>query len=83
MFWQIICTTVIVALGILLGGGSLVCLGRESWAQTDQIQNGNSTDDILDHLEQEALPQVEPEASEGSLARGNLSCFMVDQYYHL
>uniref|UniRef100_H2V780 G protein-coupled receptor 155 n=1 Tax=Takifugu rubripes TaxID=31033 RepID=H2V780_TAKRU len=69
---QIICTTVIVALGILLGGGSLVCLSRESWTQTDQIQNGNSTDDILDNLEEEALPQIEPEATEGSLARGNL-----------
>lgn len=83
VFWQIICTTVIVALGILLGGGSLVCLGRESWARTGQIQNGNSTDDILDNLEQEALPQVEPEATESSLARGNLSSFMVDQYYRV
>lgn len=83
VFWQIICTTVIVALGILLGGGSLVCLSRASWAQTDQIQNGNSTDDILDNLEQEALPQIEPEATEGSLARGNLSSLMLDQYYHM
>ncbi|XP_003961954.3 integral membrane protein GPR155 [Takifugu rubripes] len=71
---QIICTTVIVALGILLGGGSLVCLSRESWTQTDQIQNGNSTDDILDNLEEEALPQIEPEATEGSLARVCLIC---------
>lgn len=67
MFWQIICTTVIVALGILLGGGALVCLSRESWARTDQIRNGNSTDDILDNMEQEAAPQIEPEANEGSL----------------
>lgn len=69
LFWQIICSTVIVALGILLGAGSLVCLSRGSWAQNGQIQNGNSTDDILNNMEQEALPQTEPEPSEGSLIR--------------
>lgn len=69
LFWQIICSTVIVALGILLGGGSLVCLSRGSWAQNGQIQNGNSTDDILNNMEQEVLPQIEPEPSGGSLIR--------------
>lgn len=72
LFWQIICSTVIVALGILLGGGSLVCLSRGSWAQNGQIQNGNSTQDILNNMEEEALPEIEPEPSEGSLIRDTL-----------
>lgn len=42
-----------------------MCVGRDSWAQNDQIQNGNSTDNILDHMEQEVLPPTEPEPPSG------------------
>lgn len=62
----------VVALSILLGGGSLVCLSRESWARNDQIQNGESTDDIVDDVEEEARAEPEPDQTpSGSLSRGN------------
>lgn len=74
LFGQIICTTVVVAFSILLGGGSLVCLSRENWARNDQIQNGKSTDDIVDDMEQETLPPIEPNGTpSGSLSRGNFT----------
>lgn len=74
LFPQIICTTVVVAISILLGGGSLVCLSRESWARNDPIQNGTSTDDIVGDMEQEALPPIEPDQRpSGSLSRGNFT----------
>lgn len=44
---QIICTAVVVALSILLGGGSLVCLSRGSWTRGDQVQDENSTADLV------------------------------------
>uniref|UniRef100_H3DHS7 G protein-coupled receptor 155 n=1 Tax=Tetraodon nigroviridis TaxID=99883 RepID=H3DHS7_TETNG len=70
---QIICTTVVVALSILLGGGSLVCLSRESWARNDQIPNGESTDDIVDDVEEEARAEPEPDQTpSGSLSRAFL-----------
>uniref|UniRef100_A0A7N9ALN1 G protein-coupled receptor 155a n=1 Tax=Mastacembelus armatus TaxID=205130 RepID=A0A7N9ALN1_9TELE len=52
---QIICTTFVVAFNILLGGGSLVCLSRGSWAQNDQIQEGNSSFATAEDLEVENL----------------------------
>lgn len=71
---QIIGTTVVVAISVLLGGGSLVCLSRESWARNDRIQNGKSTDDIVGDMEQETLPPIEPDQrSSGSLSRGNFA----------
>lgn len=63
---QIICTTVIVALGILLGGGSLVCLSRGSWAPNDQIQEGNYAEDLVTEVEPENQAQFEPVSSSGS-----------------
>lgn len=51
-----------------------MCLSRESWAQNDQIQNGKSTDNILDDMEQEALPPIEPDRTpSGSLSRGTFT----------
>lgn len=44
---QIICTAVVVALSILLGGGSLVCLSRGSWTRGDQVQDESSTADLV------------------------------------
>uniref|UniRef100_A0A3B4Y7N3 G protein-coupled receptor 155 n=1 Tax=Seriola lalandi dorsalis TaxID=1841481 RepID=A0A3B4Y7N3_SERLL len=54
---QIICTIVVVAFSILLGGGSLVCLSRGSWAQSDQVQEGNSSSGSGENL----VTEVEPE----------------------
>lgn len=71
---QIIGTTVVVAISILLGGCSLVCLSRESWARNDRIQNGKSTDDIVGDMEQETLPPIEPDQRpSGSVGRGNFT----------
>ncbi|KAM7407431.1 hypothetical protein PAMA_003247 [Pampus argenteus] len=75
---QIICTTVVVALSILLGGSSLVCLSRGSWAQNDQIQEENSSFDTVDDLMTEAEPEnqtlIEPVIISGDLNRACLIC---------
>ncbi|KAL3969963.1 wingless-type MMTV integration site family, member 2 [Sarotherodon galilaeus] len=47
---QIICTTFVVAFSIFLGGGSLVCLSRGSWAQNVQSEEVNSFDSPEDPL---------------------------------
>ncbi|XP_026150689.1 integral membrane protein GPR155 isoform X2 [Mastacembelus armatus] len=75
---QIICTTFVVAFNILLGGGSLVCLSRGSWAQNDQIQEGNSSFATAEDLEVEVEPEnetvAEPVAPSGDLNRVCLIC---------
>nr|XP_046260103.1 integral membrane protein GPR155 [Scatophagus argus]XP_046260104.1 integral membrane protein GPR155 [Scatophagus argus]XP_046260105.1 integral membrane protein GPR155 [Scatophagus argus] len=71
---QIICTTVVVALSILLGGGSLVCLSRGSWAQNDQIQERNSAEDLVTEAESENQAPVEPGTTSGCLNRACLIC---------
>ncbi|XP_059199010.1 integral membrane protein GPR155 [Centropristis striata] len=65
---QIICTTVVVSLSILLGGCSLVCLRRGSWDHSDQIQEGNSAE----NLEDQSL--FEPVTPSGDLNRACLIC---------
>uniref|UniRef100_A0A3B4FMV3 G protein-coupled receptor 155a n=1 Tax=Pundamilia nyererei TaxID=303518 RepID=A0A3B4FMV3_9CICH len=50
VFFQIICTTFVVAFSIFLGGGSLVCLSRGSWAQNVQTEEVNSFDSPEDPL---------------------------------
>lgn len=62
-----------VALSILLGGGSLVCLSRGSWAQNDQIQEGNSADDLVTEVEPENHPLFEPVPPSEGLNRGTFS----------
>uniref|UniRef100_A0A1A8J160 G protein-coupled receptor 155a n=1 Tax=Nothobranchius kuhntae TaxID=321403 RepID=A0A1A8J160_NOTKU len=70
---QIIFTTVVVGLSILLGGGSLVCLSRGSWAQDGQDQNDTSSLDATRNQVEAANPsQVEPENS--STDRACLTC---------
>ncbi|KAM7380525.1 hypothetical protein PAMP_003815 [Pampus punctatissimus] len=68
---QIICTTVVVALSILLGGSSLVCLSRGSWAQNNQIQEENSSfgtvDDLVTEVEPENQTLIEPVIIPGDL----------------
>ncbi|XP_040912872.1 integral membrane protein GPR155 [Toxotes jaculatrix] len=75
---QIILTTVVVSLSILLGGGSLVCLSRGSWAQNDQTQEGNSSFDNAENLVTEIEPEnqtlVEPVTPSGDLNRACLMC---------
>ncbi|XP_070831792.1 lysosomal cholesterol signaling protein [Chaetodon trifascialis] len=66
---QIIYTIVVVALSIVLGGVALVCLSRGSWAQNDQIQEGNSADDLVTEVEPEGQSLFEPVLS-GSINRG-------------
>ncbi|KAM4557931.1 lysosomal cholesterol signaling protein isoform 1-T2 [Odontesthes bonariensis] len=66
---QIICTTIVISLSVLLGGGSLVCLSRGSWAQTERNPGGNSSfDTVEDHVtevEPEIRTVVEPIATAG------------------
>ncbi|XP_051260967.1 integral membrane protein GPR155 [Dicentrarchus labrax] len=71
---QIICTTVLVALSTLLGGGSLVCLSRESWAQNDQIQEGNSSENLVTEVEPEDQDMFEPVPTSGGLNGECLIC---------
>lgn len=71
---QIICTTVVVSLGILLGGGSLVCLSRGSWAQSDRIREGDSAEDLVTEVEPESQSQSEPGDPSGGLNGGCLIC---------
>ncbi|XP_056244453.1 integral membrane protein GPR155 [Seriola aureovittata] len=75
---QIICTIVVVAFSILLGGGSLVCLSRGSWAQSDQVQEGNSSSGSGENLVTEVEPEnqtlVEPVTPSGDLNRACLIC---------
>ncbi|XP_038576450.1 LOW QUALITY PROTEIN: integral membrane protein GPR155 [Micropterus salmoides] len=68
---QIICTAVVAAISILLGGGCLVCLSRGSWAQNDQIQEGNSAEDLVTEVEPENQNLSE---SSGDLSRACLIC---------
>ncbi|KAM9347282.1 lysosomal cholesterol signaling protein [Symphorus nematophorus] len=71
---QRICTTVVVALSILLGGGSLVCLSRGSWAQNDQNQEGNSAEDLVTEVEPENQTLCEPVTPSRGLNRACLIC---------
>ncbi|KAM4730958.1 lysosomal cholesterol signaling protein [Anableps anableps] len=54
---QIICTTVVVSFSILLGGGSLVCLSRGSWAQDEQFEEGSPSFENA----QDRVTEVEPD----------------------
>ncbi|XP_044221652.1 integral membrane protein GPR155 [Thunnus albacares] len=71
---QIICTTVVVSLSILLGGGCLVCLSRGSWVQNDQIQEGNTVEDLVNEVEPENQTLFEPVTPSGDLNRACLIC---------
>ncbi|XP_026231756.1 integral membrane protein GPR155 [Anabas testudineus] len=75
---QIICTTFVVSINILLGGGSLVFLSRGSWAQEDQIQEENSSFGIVEDQVIEAEPEiqtlVEPVIPSADLNRACLIC---------
>ncbi|XP_028991681.1 integral membrane protein GPR155 [Betta splendens] len=61
---QVLCTTVVVSVSILLGGGALICLSRGSWAQNDQNPEENpsfcSADDYMDEADPETQTLVEP-----------------------
>ncbi|AWP13144.1 putative integral membrane protein GPR155 [Scophthalmus maximus] len=75
---QIICTVVVAALSILLGGGSLVCLRRGSWAQNDQLLEGNSSlgtaEDLVTEVEPENPTLFEPVAPSADFNRVCLIC---------
>ncbi|XP_034429926.1 integral membrane protein GPR155 [Hippoglossus hippoglossus] len=78
---QIICTIVVASLSILLGGSSLVCLSRGSWAQNDQILEGNSSSDFAEDLVMEVEPEnqtpFEPVTPSGDL-NINTACLICD-----
>ncbi|KAK9537624.1 hypothetical protein VZT92_005226 [Zoarces viviparus] len=71
---QIICTTVVVAFSILLGGSSLVCLSRGSWSHSDQSQEENSAEDLVTEIEAENQTLIEPVSPSGDLSRACLIC---------
>lgn len=64
--FQIICTTVVVALSILLAGGSMVCLSRGSWTRGNQVQDEDSTADLVVEGEPELEPQAEQLSNRGT-----------------
>ncbi|KAM8856063.1 lysosomal cholesterol signaling protein [Spinachia spinachia] len=71
---QIICTTVVVALSILLGGSSLVCLSRGSWSHEDQNQDGNAAEDLVTEIEPEEQNATEPAVPSADVNRACLIC---------
>ncbi|XP_060910456.1 lysosomal cholesterol signaling protein isoform X1 [Labrus mixtus] len=71
---QIICTSVIAALSILLGGGSLVCISRGSWAPNQHIQEGSSAEALVTEVEPEIENLFEPAPPSGELNRACLIC---------
>lgn len=68
-----ICTTVVLALSILVGGGSLVCLSRGSWAKNDQTLEGNSTENLVTEVEPENKILFEPDTPSGGPSTGTFS----------
>lgn len=68
---QIICTTVVLALSILLGGSSLICLSRGSWAHTEE----NSAEDLVTEDDPENQSLFEPTAPSGD---PNGACLLCD-----
>lgn len=54
-----------------------MCLSRGSWAQNDQIQEGNSpsgtAEDLVTEVEPENQMLVEPAAPSGDLNRGTFT----------
>uniref|UniRef100_UPI0037E7A4E8 lysosomal cholesterol signaling protein-like n=1 Tax=Semicossyphus pulcher TaxID=241346 RepID=UPI0037E7A4E8 len=73
---QIICTSVVATFSILLGGGSLVCLSRGSWAQNESIQEGNNTEHLVTEGERENQTLFEPVAPGGPCA--STDCLLVN-----
>ncbi|XP_071388033.1 lysosomal cholesterol signaling protein [Centroberyx affinis] len=75
---QIICTTVVLALSILLGGGSLVCLSRGSWDQNYQVLERDSSFGTAEDLRPEGEPECqtlfEPATTSRSINRECLIC---------
>ncbi|KAK5890298.1 hypothetical protein CesoFtcFv8_013831 [Champsocephalus esox] len=67
---QIICTTVVLALSILLGGSSLICLSRGSWAHTEE----SSAEDLVTEDDPENQSVVEPTAPSGDPNGACLQC---------
>ncbi|XP_074550946.1 lysosomal cholesterol signaling protein isoform X2 [Halichoeres trimaculatus] len=71
---QIIITSVVASLSMLLGGGALVCLSRGSWAQNELIQEGNSSEALVSDSEPENENPFEPVNQSGQLDRACLIC---------
>ncbi|XP_033965430.1 lysosomal cholesterol signaling protein [Pseudochaenichthys georgianus] len=67
---QIICTTVVLALSILLGGSSLICLSRGSWAHTEE----SSAEDLVTEDDPENQSLFEPTAPSGDPNGACLQC---------
>lgn len=77
---QIICTTVVLALSILLGGGSLMGLSRGSWDPNYQILGRVSafgtTEDLRPEEEPERQSLFEPVTSSGSINGGTVMALL-------
>lgn len=75
---QIICSTVVAGLSILLGGSALVCLSRGSWVENAQTPEGNSSfnneDDPVTDVEPETQALFEPNTQSGDCNRACLIC---------
>ncbi|CAN9497748.1 unnamed protein product [Ophioblennius macclurei] len=76
---QIIITTMILALSILLGGGALICLSRGSWASNEQDHESNTLsepeDDQVTEPEDDTQTRLEavPESQDP-----NRACLICD-----
>ncbi len=70
-----ICTAFVLALSILVGGGSLVCLSRGSWTQNDPTQEGNCADNLVTEVEPENQNLFEPDTTSRGVNGGTFPCF--------
>ncbi|XP_061547155.1 lysosomal cholesterol signaling protein [Phycodurus eques] len=72
---QIICSTIVLALSVVLSGSSLVFLSRGSWSQKDRSQGANtSVEDLVTETEQDNHSIFEPEVHSEDLNRACLMC---------
>ncbi|XP_019713171.1 integral membrane protein GPR155 [Hippocampus comes] len=72
---QIICSTIVLTLSVLLSGSSLVILSRGSWAQKDRSQGGNaSVEDLATETEQDNNSLFEPEDNSADPSTACLMC---------
>ncbi|XP_041662322.1 integral membrane protein GPR155-like [Cheilinus undulatus] len=67
---QIICTSVVAFLSILLGGGSLVCLSKGNRTPQENASEGPSAETLGTEVEPVIQTNFEPVSQSGELSRG-------------
>ncbi|XP_034549883.1 integral membrane protein GPR155-like [Notolabrus celidotus] len=80
---QIICTSVVASLSIVLGGVSLLCLSKGSRTRKEYSQEGNSSDYLVSEVEHESKTKFVLVNPFGELSRGrNENKYAYKDYPH-